>query len=174
MMNLNSTLNFDNLKIELSRYGQLLVNRYKAQLKIDGTYSGESSKTLNSLEFISTSNTLEVLADRTLELIDKGIAPGGEKPNINDILEWAKAKKIRPKDGSGKFVAVNNRSMFWMARNIAEAIQEKGTIKRFGYSGTGIIDFVYQNNKEPMMNDIFLAYSRDIQEMIDDITRKKN
>jgi hypothetical protein len=58
-------------------------------------------------------------------------------------------------------------------KNISESIGEKGTIKRFGYKGSGIIDFVYLNQKDEMLNNIFAAYGRDVQEIIDEIVRRK-
>ena len=59
--------------------------------------------------------------------------------------------------------------MFWMAKNISQSIGENGTIKRFGYKGSGIIDFVYLNQKDEMLNNIFAAYGRDVQEELNKI-----
>jgi len=165
-----TTTRFDNLQAELIKYGELLVERYRSQLKIDGTSA--TNKTRDSIRYKSTKDELEILSDLSLKYVDEG-RPAGAAPSLSAIEAWAKAKGIKPKDGSGKFVAVNDRSMFWMAKNIAKSISEKGTIKRFGYKGSGIIDFVYQNNKEAMLDDIFAAYGRDIEEVIKDIVKRK-
>ena len=165
-----TTMDFSNLQSELVKYGNLLVEKYKAQLKIDGTQAtGDTEKSLN---YIVSSGKLEILANKSLELIDKGRGPGGPPP-ILDILRWAEAKNIKPRGSNGSFIQVSDSSLFWMAGNISNAIRDNGTIKRFGYKGSGIIDFVYQNNKEEMFNNIFAGYGRDIQEMIDEIITMK-
>jgi hypothetical protein len=165
-----ATMDFSNLQSELVKYGTLLVNKYKAQLKIDGTQATRDTE--KSLNYIVGSGQLEILADKSLEYIDKGRGPG-EAPPISDILRWAESKNIKPRGKGGSFIKVSDKSLFWMAGNISNAIRDKGTIKRFGYKGSGIIDFVYQNNKEEMFNDIFAAYGRDVQEMIDEIVKIK-
>ena len=161
-------MDLSNLQSELVKYGTLLIEKYKAQLKIDGTYA--TGDTANSLKYIASKNNLEILASNVLEKIDKGTEPG-ERPKVSDILKWAKAKKVRPKDGEGRFISVNNKSMFWMAKNIADSIGEVGTIKRFNGAGSGIIDFVYGNQKEEMLNNIFAAYGRDVQEELNRIAK---
>jgi len=159
-------MDLSNLQSELVKYGTLLVEKYKAQLKIDGTYA--TGDTANSLKYIASNDNLQILASNVLEKIDKGTEPG-ERPEVSSILRWAKAKKVRPKDGEGRFISVNNKSMFWMAKNIADSIGEVGTIKRFNGAGSNIIDFVYQNQKEEMLNNIFAAYGRDVQEELNKI-----
>ena len=165
-----TTMDFSNLQSELVKYGTLLVEKYKAQLKVDGTQAtGDTEKSLN---YIVSSGKLEILADESLEYIDKGRRPG-DAPPISEILRWAESKNIKPRGKGGSFIKVSDKSLFWMAANISNAIRDKGTIKRFGYKGSGIIDFVYQNQKDEMLNNIFSAYGRDIQEMIDEIVREK-
>ena len=165
-----ATMDFSNLQSELVKYGTLLVNKYKAQLKIDGTQAtGDTEKSLN---YIVGSGQLEILANNSITFVDEG-RKAGDPPPISDILEWAKAKNIKPRGKGGSFIKVDDKSMFWMAKNISEAIGDRGTIKRFGYKGSGIIDFVYQNQKDEMLNNIFAAYGRDVQEIIDEIVREK-
>jgi len=161
-------MDLSNLQSELVKYGNLLVEKYKAQLKIDGTYA--TGDTANSIAYIATKDKLEIIASNVLEKIDKGTEPG-ERPKVSDILKWAEAKRIKPKDGKGRFISVNNKSMFWMAKNIADSIEDVGTIKRFNGAGSGIIDFVYGNQKEEMLNNIFAAYGRDVQEELNRIAK---
>jgi len=164
------TMDINNLQSELVKYGKILVDKYKAQLKIDGTQAtGDTEKSLN---YIVGSGQLEILANNSITFVDEG-RKAGDPPPISDILEWAKAKNIKPRGKGGSFIKVDDKSMFWMAKNISEAIGDRGTIKRFGYKGSGIIDFVYQNQKDEMLNNIFAAYGRDVQEIIDEIVREK-
>jgi hypothetical protein len=162
------TIGFSNLQSELVKYGALLVEKYKAQLKIDGTQAtGDTEKSLN---YIVGSGRLEILANKSIELIDKGRGPG-EAPPLSEIAQWARAKGIKPRGGGGSFIKSNSMTEYWMIKNIANSIAENGTIKRFGYKGSGIIDFVYQNNKEEMLNNIFAAYGRDVQEALNEIAK---
>ena len=158
----------DNLQRELVKYGRLLVERYKAQLKIDNTYA--TGKTSKSLDYSITDGELTILSDISLKYIDQG-RDAGNMPSANDILRWAESKGIKPRDGQGKFIKVTDRSLFWMANNIAKAIGEKGTIKRFGYNGSGIIEFVYGRTKNEMIDNIFLAYADDVDNMIKEIVK---
>ena len=153
-------MDLSNLQSELVKYGTLLVEKYKAQLKIDGTQAtGDTEKSLN---YIVGSGQLEVIADRSIKFIDEGRGAGGNPP-ISKILEWMRAKRIKPSANNKKV------SEWFIAKRISETIGEKGTIKRFGYKGSGIIDFVYQNQKEEMLNNIFAAYGRDVQEELNKI-----
>jgi hypothetical protein len=164
------TYNEINLKQGLVSYGKMLVEKYKAQLRIDGTYA--TGDTANSLDYTISNNELVILADMAMSHIDQGREGGGQPP-IQEILNWATAKGIRPKDGSGRFIEINDRTMFRMAANISKAISYNGTIKRFGGKGSGIIDFVYQGNKSDIVKGIFLAYSNDVDNMIEEIIKVK-
>ena len=157
-------MDLSNLQAELVKYGTLLVQKYKAQLKIDGTQAtGDTEKSLN---YVVGTAELEILADRSIKFIDESRGAGGNPP-ISRILEWMRAKRIKPSSNNKKI------SEWFIAKRISETIGEKGTIKRFGYKGSGIIDFVYLNQKDEMLNNIFAAYGRDVQEIIDEIVRRK-
>ena len=155
-----------NLQAELVKYGTLLVQKYKAQLKIDGTKATKDTE--KSLNYVVGTAELQILADKSLEYIDKGREPG-EAPPLSAIAQWARAKRIKPRGGDGSFIKSTAMTEFWMIKNIAKSIAENGTIKRFGYKGSGIIDFVYLNQKDEMLNNIFAAYGRDVQEELNKI-----
>ena len=153
-------MDLSNLQAELVKYGTLLVQKYKAQLKIDGTQAtGDTEKSLN---YVVGTAELEILADRSIKFIDESRGAGGNPP-ISRILEWMRAKRIKPSSNNKKI------SEWFIAKRISETIGEKGTIKRFGYKGSGIIDFVYLNQKNEMLNNIFAAYGRDVQEELNKI-----
>jgi hypothetical protein len=161
-------MDLSNLQAELVKYGTLLVQKYKAQLKIDGTQAtGDTEKSLN---YVVGTAELQILADKSLEYIDEGRKPG-EAPPLSAIAQWARAKGIKPRGGDGSFIKSTSMTEVWMIKNIAKSIAENGTIKRFGYKGSGIIDFVYLNQKEEMLNNIFAAYGRDVQEELNRIAK---
>jgi hypothetical protein len=161
-------MDLSNLQAELVKYGTLLVQKYKAQLKIDGTQAtGDTEKSLN---YVVGTAELQILADKSLEYIDEGRKPG-EAPPLSAIAQWARAKGIKPRGGDGSFIKSTSMTEVWMIKNIAKSIAENGTIKRFGYKGSGIIDFVYLNQKDEMLNNIFAAYGRDVQEELNRIVK---
>ena len=161
-------MDLSNLQAELVKYGTLLVQKYKAQLKIDGTQAtGDTEKSLN---YVVGTAELQILADKSLEYIDQGRKPG-EAPPLSAIAQWARAKGIKPRGGDGSFIKSTSMTEVWMIKNIAKSIAENGTIKRFGYKGSGIIDFVYLNQKDEMLNNIFAAYGRDVQEELNKIAK---
>ncbi len=163
-------MDLSNLQAELVKYGTLLVQKYKAQLKIDGTQAtGDTEKSLN---YVVGTAELQILADKSLEYIDEGRKPG-EAPPLSAIAQWARAKGIKPRGGDGSFIKSTSMTEVWMIKNIAKSIAENGTIKRFGYKGSGIIDFVYLNQKDEMLNNIFAAYGRDVQEELNRIAKTK-
>ena len=161
-------MDLSNLQAELVKYGTLLVQKYKAQLKIDGTQAtGDTEK---SLSYAVNTAELQILADKSLEYIDQG-RKAGEAPPLSAIAQWARAKGIKPRAGDGSFIKSTSMTEVWMIKNIAKSIAENGTIKRFGYKGSGIIDFVYLNQKDEMLNNIFAAYGRDVQEELNKIAK---
>ena len=163
-------MDLSNLQAELVKYGTLLVQKYKAQLKIDGTQAtGDTEKSLN---YVVGTAELQILADKSLEYIDEG-RKAGEAPPLSAIAQWARAKGIKPRGGDGSFIKSTALTEVWMIKNIAKSIAENGTIKRFGYKGSGIIDFVYLNQKDEMLNNIFAAYGRDVQEELNKIANTK-
>ena len=53
------------------------------------------------------------------------------------------------------------------AYGIAQAIGRKGTIKRFGYGGSGILGFVFKSQEEVMTQDIGTSLMLDIEDYIE-------
>lgn len=151
----------------LGEASRLLEQKLKAQMKIDKTYaSGRISK---SIKAISDSNTASILADFEIKYVDKGASPSGVVP-YRAIIEWAKAKGVRPKAKDGKRISFNR--MAWI---IAKSISENGTIKRFKTrgGGSGLIDFVLSNNAPKIRNSVREAYQQDLHNHIQQNVIKK-
>ena len=151
-----------NLKAELQKYGKLYKEKFKSQLKSDDTYaSGNLSKSVK-YETSSTDDysELSLLADSYMEQISEG-RKAGRMPPSSEILKWAKIKGIKPdarmKKGSDDY------KMKKLAFVIARSIASRGMIKRYGFKGTNIIDFVYNSLAEQMGNDLFQAYQLDLE-----------
>jgi len=169
-------LRFINTRQALNTAGNLLVQKLKAQLKIDKTYATKElyDSIVYDIDLSSKEYKLNILSNSKMAFVDKGRKPGAP-PSIGEILRWADAKGIRPRTKKGKFIENSKSNRFWMAKNIAESIGENGTIKRFGGNGRGsnIIEFVLQNNREKINNALLNAYQIDLHEHIQQNVIKK-
>jgi hypothetical protein len=157
-----------NLRAELRKYGRLYKKKYKSQIKKDKTDA--SGKLYKSISYKTKStkrySTLDLLANSYIEQISEGRRVGRIPPS-NDILEWARAKKIKPENGPD---TESNRKR--MAFAIARSIGVHGMIERYGFKGTGIIDKVFNSLSKQMETDLFKAYEKDLDEAIKEINDK--
>ena len=155
-------MNVLNLRAELKKYGRLYKKKYKSQIKKDNTDA--SGKLYKSISYKTKStkrySTLDLLANSYIEQISEGRRVGKTPPS-NEILEWARAKKIRPENGGQ-----SESNMKRMAFAIAKSIGLKGMIKRYGFKGTKIIDNVYNSLSMQMGEDLFEAYKQDLEEQL--------
>ena len=53
-----------------------------------------------------------------------------------------------------------------MVKSIQDAIATKGTIKRFGYKGANILDYVDQKYKDEITEEIKQGYLKDLESEI--------
>jgi dGTP triphosphohydrolase len=161
-------MNVLNLRAELRKYGKLYKKKYKSQIKKDKTDA--SGKLYKSISYKTKStkrySTLDLLANSYIEQISEGRRVGKTPPS-NEILEWAKAKNIKPEKGPD---TESNRKR--MAFAIARSIGVHGMIERLGFKGTGIIDKVFDSLSKQMETDLFKAYEKDLDEAIKEINDK--
>jgi hypothetical protein len=105
----------------------------------------------------SKSISLNIYAAEYFDSVDKGTKPG-KRPPYNKIAEWAYAKGLQPMN--------KQNSKLRMIKSIQDAIATKGTIKRFGYKGAGILDYVDQKYKDEITEDIKQGYLKDLESQI--------
>ena len=149
---------FDNLENQLKKYAEAYTQKYKSKLISDGNKA--SGKLVNSVKPKMLKNGFSILAKSYIEQISEGRRVGRIPPS-NEILEWARAKKIRPENGGQ-----SESNMKRMAFAIAKSIGLKGMIKRYGFKGTKIIDNVYNSLSMQMGEDLFEAYKQDLEEQL--------
>ena len=149
---------FDNLENELKKYAEAYTQKYKTKLISDGNKA--TGSLVNSIKPEMLENGFSILANSYIEQISEGIKVGRIPPS-NEILEWARAKKIRPENGPD-----NESNRKRMAFAIARSIGMNGMLSRLGFRGTGIIDFVYSSLSRQMGEDLFEAYKQDLEEQL--------
>ena len=152
----------NNLRAELQKYGRLYKQKFKSELRKDNTYaSGRLDRSVTyKTKSTDSYSELSLLANSYIEQISEGRRVGRISPS-NEILEWARAKKIRPENGGQ-----SESNMKRMAFAIAKSIGLKGMIKRYGFKGTKIIDNVYNSLSMQMGEDLFEAYKQDLEEQL--------
>jgi len=152
----------NNLRAELQKYGRLYKQKFKSELRKDNTYaSGRLDRSVTyKTKSTDSYSELSLLANSYIEQISEGRRVGRIPPS-NEILEWARAKKIRPENGGQ-----SESNMKRMAFAIAKSIGLKGMIKRYGFKGTKIIDNVYNSLSMQMGEDLFEAYKQDLEEQL--------
>lgn len=152
----------NNLRAELQKYGRLYKQKFKSELRKDGTYaSGRLDRSVTyKTKSTASYSELSLLANSYIEQISEGRRVGRIPPS-NEILEWARAKKIRPENGGQ-----SESNMKRMAFAIAKSIGLKGMIKRYGFKGTKIIDNVYNSLSMQMGEDLFEAYKQDLEKQL--------
>lgn len=149
----------------LNEYGKQAVLVLKREVKIDRTVA--SGRTVNSINYKVTGNTVDISYDSTLGILDAGISLKNKGPSTYSILQWMRDKNIRPRDSrksgsaKGRFVSTSRRNLISSAFLIARAIRDNGTIKRFGYRGTQVLDNI--GNKSLVMRKL----EEDISQVID-------
>ena len=149
---------FDNLENQLKKYAEAYTQKYKSKLISDGNKA--SGKLVNSVKPKMLKNGFSILAKSYIEQISEGRRVGRIPPS-NEILEWARAKKIKPEKGPD---TESNRKR--MAFAIARSIGMHGMLSKLGFRGTGIIDFVYNSLSREMGEDLFEAYKQDLEEQL--------
>lgn len=140
-------MDFTGISAILNKYGQQITEAIKTRLRQDGTYA--TGATANSVTYDVEGQTLEISFDKNVEAISEGLSPRQSFPSIQSIVNWMSAKGIQGRDPrTGRF-----RRQRVAAKYIARAIYLKGTIKRFGYGGTGVLDFAFSNRIQNQLLD---------------------
>ena len=143
----------------LNRIRQKLTTEIKNQIdqkKLNATRKLRNSVT-GTVYASTKSITLDIFAADYFESVEKGRKPG-KRPPYSKIEQWAAAKGLQPLN--------KQNSKVKMIKSIQDAIATRGTIKRFGYQGANIIDFVDQKYKDEITQEIKEGYLKDLQSEI--------
>lgn len=160
-----------NLGHMMKRWSQVIVASLRKEITQDDTKA--SGRLLASIrpqvKIFGNKFTLEIVMEDYWKAVDQGTKPG-TKPDVNKILKWMRHKGIQPKPTKGGLTrprSARNRKVFKdrrlaLAERIANAIQRKGTIKRFGYKGSGFVTEYIQTLEQKMQQSIKEATGKDI------------
>jgi len=162
-------MDFKGVSKILNKYGEQITESIKTRLKQDGTYaSGDSYKSVGYK--VVNKDELQIYYSGVVDVIDKGLAPEQAYPSLTSIVKWMKDKNIQPRSlKTGRFVKRTMTNMRRTAFALRWAIVNKGTIKDFGYRGSDVLDFAFNNR---IYDNMFQEVSEEIYNEIDNqITR---
>ena len=156
----------------LNEAGKIIKSKLRVAASEDGfKASGRLDK---SFDYSVVANELQVKAEKYAGALSEGISTGGrgskeefEKMQLN-IIQWAKAKGIRPqvRDKKGRFQKVTDRTWKSLGYVLSRSIRRKGISKRFGYKGSGFITQVKSSMEKKLTSMILEGYKKDLLEQI--------
>ena len=156
----------------LHEAGKLIKSKLRVAASEDGFKA--SGKLDKSFDYSVVANELQVKAEKYAGALSEGISTGGsgdkaefEKMQLN-IIQWAKAKGIRPqvRDKKGRFQKVTDRTWKSLGYVLSRSIRRKGISKRFGYKGSGFITQVKSSMEKKLTSMILEGYKKDLIEQI--------
>ena len=164
----------------IQKWGDLVVQRIKRQLNVDRTVAsgrtrdsieGKMKATESEIKYEISSRSVPGESFSVLEAISSGRRPG-KQPPYQAIMYWMEQKGVRARSKGGKFKKNTQSNLKSAAFGIAQAIGRKGTIKRFGYGGSDIIDFVVMPIQDKMTQDVADSFAQDLQDYIESGIKK--
>ena len=152
---LNSIIEF-----VLRANGPEMEDAVRGRLQVDDTIA--TGKGLDSIDSSVEDRTLSILGEDYLLKVDEG-HPAGTVADINSLIEWVDARSLAPPENVESY-----------AYGIQQAIYKRGTIKRFGYEGTGFIDYILEQYMPKIANDLELKIAQELERAISDNINKGN
>ena len=126
----------------------------------------------NSIKYKVSDDGFNIESDEKYAYIlgSNGYLKTWKRPSIPKITEWVKRKGIRPRSSKGRFRKITEKSYLSTAFAIARAMNgegkrnagKNGSIKRFGYRGSRIIQRVNQKLEGKVSGEIMEAYRLDL------------
>jgi len=156
----------------LNKYGNRAVEKLKSQVRIDRTNA--TGVTLNSIKYSVKGTSIVIHHDASLNIVDEGLKAEESFPNVGNIILWMKRKNIQPRKSVGsrgsQFTrrvagSQGDRNYRASAFAIAKAIHEKGTIKRFGYKGSNVLDVIGKGSsfEKDLIKDLLSVVDKEIK-----------
>lgn len=120
----------DKLQKLFDKYGASIVDRMID--KMNGLDVNATGSAARSLRYETMPDGISISGNTYFAQIDKGRPAGSTKPPIGPLMRWVQARMAVEDEKEAKKVAYA----------VQKTIAQKGTIKRFGYGGTDLIDFI--------------------------------
>lgn len=168
----NTKAYLDNYSKELVKLLKIEVGRNRTRTYSSGTYNSPidaSGKLKQSIEAIakesSKSIRFNIMANDYALNVDEGRGQG-KYPNIDNIIDWIRAKPVRVRDiETGRFLRATDYEVRKLAHNISRKVAREG-IQPTNF----ITDAINQSMDK--LNKLGAAVSEDVSLNLDDILVK--
>lgn len=112
-----------------NKYGAIIIDRMIEKMNnLDLNASGTAAR---SLKYVTEPDGMSIMGKEYFAQINKGRAPG-RKPPMQNILRWVQQRMAVDDEKEAKKVAYA----------VQKTIAKKGTIQRFSYGGSDLLDFI--------------------------------
>jgi len=143
----------EQVKNIFDNYGKLIVADLKRKLQEDDT--NVTGSAVSSLSYLMSESGLEILGNRYISAIDAGTVGYNKPPSPRNLEDWINARGIT--SNNPKYTTRD------LAFAMSRTISLKGTIKRFQYKGSNLIQFVIDKNLQPLSEDLGKVLSTEIK-----------
>ena len=111
------------------KYGAIIIERMIEKMNnLDLNASGDAAK---SLKYVVEPDGLSIIGKDYFAQINKGRA-SGKHPPMQSLFKWV----------GNRMAVEDEKEQKRVAYAVQKAIGEKGTIKRFNYGGSDLLDFI--------------------------------
>ena len=115
-----------------NKYGAIVVERMIEKMNdLNLNASGEAAK---SLRYTVEPDGVNIIGKEYFAQINKGRNPKGKRPPMQNILRWVQ----------NRFAVEDEKEQIRVAYAVQQTIADKGTIERFSYGGSDLLDFIVQ------------------------------
>ena len=119
-----------------------------------------------SIEYKMTDDGFNIESDSEYAYLlgSNGYLKRWRRPPHEKLAEWAKRKGMRPlmRDRRGRFKKASKDGFKRLGFALAKSIDINGTVKRYGYRGSRIIQRVNQKLEGKVSGEIMEAYKLDL------------
>lgn len=144
-----------NTSAAIAKVGKLLREQLVFTMYRDDTWA--TARTAATIKEEPLQRGVKIVGSEVMFVIDEGRRPGTLPPQ-RAIEQWVRAKNLKPATGG----TIKN-----MVRLIRNSIAERGTIARYNYGGTDILDRVIKDNTDEMEELVLDGFIADIQAFLD-------
>lgn len=152
------------LKDTLSKLAKEYQESIQSEIQKEDLVSKGDLK--NSITYEMTKDGFIIKSDEKYAYIlgSNGYLKKWDKPPANKLAEWAKRKRMRPlfRDSRGRFKKLTESSYLSLGFALAKSINKNGTVKRYGYRGSRIIQKVNMRLEGKVEGEITEAFELDL------------
>ena len=172
---------FIRTKTSLAKWGDIIIDRLKRQLRIDRfKASGDTGRSLRKevtgiryLKLSIFSKGQWKNDESIISALNLGINPK-RPPPASVIARWMKDRHIRPRSSNGRFLSPSDTNIERASYAIARGIAKMGTIKRFGYKGSGLSELAITPIEVIMKAELRNELGLDLQQEMNKGISKEN